>query len=118
MRDRANDQTPAEREPLLYPDPPFGTTEDSPMDEGGEPNAVHSGELGDIRAGESEEPQERQGTLGGPVEPTGTQEAGPGVPFDPAPPRRTFPNKEPDPGRYTGRSEDYLDRRGDEFGRH
>jgi hypothetical protein len=74
-------------------EPPWGTDEDSPMDEGSEETAVPEGRRGDRRAGA---PAGRSGPAGrhgfGSVEPTRTPSAGPGAPPDPAPSRRPFPD--------------------------
>ena len=74
-------------------DPPWGTGEDDPMDEGSEETAVPEGHRGERRAGATPGPSGRAGRHGfGSVEPTRTTEAGPGAPPDPAPSLRSFPD--------------------------
>ncbi|PWR11545.1 hypothetical protein DKT68_05490 [Micromonospora acroterricola] len=74
-------------------EPPWGTDEDSPMDEGSEETAVPEGRRGDRRAGAPAGPSDPAGRHGfGSVEPTRTPAAGPGAPPDPAPSRRSFPD--------------------------
>jgi hypothetical protein len=79
--------------------PPWGVSEDSPLDEGSEQTAVSPDRRGERRAGPGEprvEPSGRAGRHGfGSVEPTRVPEAGPGGPPDPAPSRRTFPDASP-----------------------
>ncbi|MET7963326.1 hypothetical protein ABZ356_03225 [Micromonospora zamorensis] len=74
-------------------DAPWGTDEDSPMDEGSEETAVPEGRRGERRAGAPAGPSDPAGRHGfGSVEPTRTTMAGPGAPPDPAPSGRTFPD--------------------------
>lgn len=73
-------------------DPPWGVSQNSPMDEGSEPTAVTEGRRAERRAAEPGEAPER-GV--GSVEPTRVPAAGPGGPPDPAPSRRTFPDPSP-----------------------
>ncbi|WP_328532474.1 hypothetical protein OG836_15660 [Micromonospora zamorensis] len=74
-------------------DAPWGTDEDSPMDEGSEETAVPEGRRGERRAGAPAGPSGPAGRHGfGSVEPTRTTMAGPGAPPDPAPSGRTFPD--------------------------
>ncbi|MGW3889801.1 hypothetical protein ACWD69_14035 [Micromonospora chokoriensis] len=74
-------------------DAPWGTDEDSPMDEGSEETAVPEGRRGERRAGAPAGRRDPAGRHGfGSVEPTRTPMAGPGAPPDPAPSGRTFPD--------------------------
>jgi hypothetical protein len=56
-------------------EPPWGASEDSPLDEGSEPTAVPEGRRGERRAGRSTAVSGRHGF--GSVEPTRVGEAGP-----------------------------------------
>ncbi|MER7891520.1 hypothetical protein ABTX15_17005 [Micromonospora sp. NPDC094482] len=74
-------------------EPPWGSDEDSPLDEGSEETAVPEGRRGERRAGAPAGPSGPQGRHGfGSVEPTRLTEAGPGAPPDPTPPTRSFPD--------------------------
>ncbi|MET8308688.1 hypothetical protein [Micromonospora sp. NPDC005173] len=90
-------------------EPPWGTGEDSPMDEGSEETAVPEGQRGERRAGAPAGRANPAGRHGfGSVEPTRTPTAGPGAPPDPAPSGRTFP----DDADINERSQDALRSRG------
>jgi hypothetical protein len=72
--------------------PPWGVSEDSPMDEGSERAAVGPAHRGERRT--RAEPSGRSGRHGfGTVEPTPVPEAGPGGAPDAAPGRRPFPDE-------------------------
>lgn len=74
-------------------DAPWGTDEDSPMNEGSEETAVPERRRGEWRAGAPTGRSDPAGRHGfGSVEPTRTTMAGPGAPPDPAPSGRTFPD--------------------------
>ncbi|MER7416085.1 hypothetical protein ABT346_04735 [Micromonospora peucetia] len=93
----------------LDAEPPWGTGEHDPMDEGSEETAVPEGRRGERRAGEQAGPSGPAGRHGfGPVETTPTRPAGPGAPPDPAPARRSFP----DAADVEDRTEDALRTRG------
>ncbi|MEU9506103.1 hypothetical protein AB0D32_07450 [Micromonospora sp. NPDC048170] len=93
----------------LDAEPPWGTGEDDPMDEGSEETAVPQGRRGERRAGEPAEASGPTGRHGlGSVETTPTRPAGPGAPPDPAPARRSFP----DAADVEDRTEDALRTRG------
>ncbi|MCM0678649.1 hypothetical protein NCC78_28840 [Micromonospora phytophila] len=91
-------------------DPPWGTGEHDPMDEGSEETAVPEGRRGDRRAADvRSDPAHPAGRHSiGSVEPSRIPEAGPGAPPDPAPSRRSFP----DDADIGPRSEDALRTRG------
>ncbi|MET7879600.1 hypothetical protein ACPXB1_16350 [Micromonospora sp. DT68] len=90
-------------------EPPWGTGEDSPLDEGSEEAAVPEGRRGERRAGAPAGRRDPAGRHGfGSVEPTRTASAGPTAPPDPAPSGRSFP----DDADVNDRTQDALRSRG------